>query len=155
MKRVLLAVLFLLLPALAFARTGERELAEVLPDAPAIDSSSQEEVEAYIKDKCLHLYIELLSFKNDPSFLFYGFGRGGQYFQWMEESDALREYSDNAKKAFDVKPTYPDLTPYTASYLIFGLGLNYLSSKGTEEFSTLHSKSDIDEALGIKKYRHE
>jgi len=153
MKRSMLFCFFLLfVPSLLFGIVG-RKYPEILTEAPKVDDANREDVESYIKSKSLDLYLDLLSFKGDPGFKFYGFGRGGQYFVWLEEADALRDYSSQARNAYDVSASSTNV--YAAPFFVFGLGQNYLTSHGEEDEISLLNKNNIDKALGREKYHHE
>ena len=82
-------------------------------------------------------YAALLQFKDNPDFWQYGFGRGGEYYDWLKHVQALdKKYSSQL---------------CLKTGLLFGnlsvMGLEYRRSQGAETQVTQSFRKDIEKAL--------
>lgn len=89
---------------------------------------------------------QLLSFKDDSNFHFYGFGIGGPYNKWLKSCETMRDYAHRNK--------------YGASSVdLLQLGFEYMRKKGSESsysrtiLPIIKSEIFYDEYLMIKKQK--
>lgn len=146
MKRVLLAVLFLL-PALAFA--GQPADLDV-----NMDGMTKEQALGIIRAASLMQYIYLLSFKDNPDFIADGFDEAGQYHGWIETSETLRSFSRKACEHFGVKEGTEEAKPFFICMAVYSLGEEYAASKGQETDFSLDYKDYVSEFFGFTQYKH-
>jgi len=92
-------------------------------------------------DKFIAYYHELLSFKSKSDFITYGFGRGGNYYQWLEKVHQF-ETDANTQILIKLRVVPNDLE---------GLAMEYVSSKGKENEATKLFRGSIEAA--IRQYK--
>lgn len=154
---LLFCVIALMIPVLVFAAEKKPPRKKnYLPDAPKGEDASREEVAAYIKDQSFYLYFDLMTFKGDPHFILFRFGKDYQYYDWMKTAEALRDYTEKAVEHFGIEDVYEeDGGVFAAPEQLVDLAERYESKIGMETDETLSIKNDLGELFGRTKYRHE
>lgn len=107
-----------------------------------ITSSQEDKVvlsakEKKVIDQYISFYRELLKFKNEPDFKYYGFGRGGKYYEWMER---VRQFNTDANGKILMKV-------YLVPADIELLASEYAMSQGEETEATQLLRPSLDESI--------
>jgi hypothetical protein len=132
-------LLTLTLSGLLFAcQETKKEVKE--PESVKIEKVDNTEKTERIFGEFKILYSELLKFKDKSEFKFNGFGKGGQYHEWLTK---VKELKDN-----------PDSKLLLQKGVVAGeleqLGLAYVSSKGKETEVTKNFNKFFSEAISSK-----
>ena len=122
------------------------------PLDPKFDGVTKEQALKTIHDFTFVQFVYLLSFKNNPDFAIFGFGRGGQYHKWEETNDKLRNYASKACEHFGVKEGTDEARPFFICTVVRGLGAEYLSSGGQETDFSLEFKDYVMKFYGMDLY---
>ena len=147
MKRVFLTIIILLLPIVAHAAPpAELE--------PKFDEVTKEQALKTIREYSLVQYLYLLSFKSDPDFIETGFDSAGQFYAWIEISEALRMYARAACEHFGVKEGTDEAKPFFICMVVYSLGEEYAATGGKETDFSLDYKDYVSEFFGLTQDKH-